>query len=284
MSGLMWHGRGAERPFEMVRRTRPDGSEFWSARELMPLLDYAKWERFADAIDRARVSAGNAGLTDVDSAFVQVTQLPGAGNLGAQVRIDFELSRYAAYLVAMNGDVRKSRIAAAQSYFAVRTREAEIRSAAGVPALPDMTTAEGQVAVAEMLLGLARVRVEQEREIQAQRARLDWAEPRATYTDRHVHGAHDATTVRDYAKQAEVGEKKLREWMTARRLIYKDATNQWKPYAQLGPRRHWFTLKDQPDAPRLHNGQMRTTLYVTPAGKVGIADLLAKYPPEEAAS
>jgi prophage antirepressor-like protein len=153
-----------------------------------------------------------------------------------------------------------------------------------VPALPDMTTPEGQLQVAEMLLESARERVVQAREIEAQRAQLDWAVPRAQYTDRHVDGAHDATTVRDFAKQADVGEKKLREWMTARRLIYKDATNQWKPYAQLGPRRHWFVLKDQPDAPRLHNGQMRTTLYITPAGKVGIADLLAKYPLEEAAS
>lgn len=30
--------------FEDIRRTRSDGSEYWYARELAPVLDYAKWE------------------------------------------------------------------------------------------------------------------------------------------------------------------------------------------------------------------------------------------------
>ena len=40
-------------PFDMIRRTRPDGSEYWSARDLMPLLGYgADWRNFRDATDR----------------------------------------------------------------------------------------------------------------------------------------------------------------------------------------------------------------------------------------
>jgi hypothetical protein len=39
---------------------------------------------------------------------------------------DYYLSRLACYLIAMNGDSRKSEIAAAQNYFAVATRAHEM--------------------------------------------------------------------------------------------------------------------------------------------------------------
>lgn len=32
--------------FENIKHTRNDGSEFWSARELAPALEYNKWENF----------------------------------------------------------------------------------------------------------------------------------------------------------------------------------------------------------------------------------------------
>jgi len=118
--------------FDGIRRVRPDGSEYWSARELMPLMGYERWENFADAIGRAMASAINTGV-DVGSAFTQVAQLRGAGNLGHVQRSDVELTRYACYLVAMNGDPRKEEIASAQSYFVVKTREAELREGFELP-------------------------------------------------------------------------------------------------------------------------------------------------------
>lgn len=114
-------------PFDALRQVRPDGSEFWSARGLMPLLGYAKWQRFEDSVGRAQVSAGNQGF-DVAREFVQVAQVTEAGNLGDTLRKDYELSRFACYLVAMNGDPRKQQVSAAQAYFAIRTREAETAS------------------------------------------------------------------------------------------------------------------------------------------------------------
>ena len=36
-------------PFDAIRRTREDGAEYWSARDLMAPLGYDKWERFDEA-------------------------------------------------------------------------------------------------------------------------------------------------------------------------------------------------------------------------------------------
>lgn len=36
----------SEASFEQIRRIDPDGLEFWSARDLTPILEYAKWQNF----------------------------------------------------------------------------------------------------------------------------------------------------------------------------------------------------------------------------------------------
>lgn len=120
-----------ESPFDAIKRVGPRG-ESWSARDLMPVVGYSTWQKFEDSILRATVAAANSG---VDSAthFEQVSQVTGAGNLGDQERKDYRLTRYACYLVAMNGDPRKPEVAAAQTYFAVRTREAETAPARSLP-------------------------------------------------------------------------------------------------------------------------------------------------------
>lgn len=117
-------------PFDAIRRTRPDGTEFWSARDLMPLLGYDRWDHVPGVIERAVASAEAAGHA------ADVLFRPSAEKSGGRPRENYELARFACYLVAMNGDPRKPEVAAAQTYFAIRTREAETaRPALAGPAL-----------------------------------------------------------------------------------------------------------------------------------------------------
>lgn len=117
-------------PFDQIRRTDHTG-EWWSARDLQPLLGYLRWERFEDAIERARVAIDNSGQT----ADLHVSRRREVVPQGGAMRTDFKMTRYGAYMVAMNGDPRKPEVAAAQTYFAVKTREAET-AAIAAPALP----------------------------------------------------------------------------------------------------------------------------------------------------
>lgn len=109
-------------PFDALRREDERG-EYWSARDLMPLLGYTKWERFEDSIDRAGYAAANAGGSDAGAAISRLREVVPQGGAA---KYDYRLSRFGCYLTAMNGDPRKPEIAAAQTYFAVKTREAEV--------------------------------------------------------------------------------------------------------------------------------------------------------------
>ena len=101
------------------------GVEFWYARDIMEFLGYRRWENFAVAVERAKVS-GNASRTAGQDHFREATKMIEAGK-GAQRKVkDYKLTRYACYLIAQNCDPRKEEIAFAQSYFALQTRKQEL--------------------------------------------------------------------------------------------------------------------------------------------------------------
>jgi DNA-damage-inducible protein D len=102
-----------------------EGIECWSARELQKLLGYSKWENFEKVIQRAKDACVNAGV-NIDDHFPDVRKMVAIGSDAARPIEDILLTRYACYLVAQNGDSRKSEIAFAQNYFAVQTRRAEL--------------------------------------------------------------------------------------------------------------------------------------------------------------
>ncbi|MGU9774812.1 DNA damage-inducible protein D [Salmonella enterica] len=112
-------------PFEDLRQYSDEGQEYWSARDLAPLLDYRDWRNFQNVLTRA-AQACETSNQEVSDHFVDTTKMVVLGS-GAQRELeDVHLSRYACYLVVQNGDPSKPVIAAGQTYFAIQTRRQEL--------------------------------------------------------------------------------------------------------------------------------------------------------------
>lgn len=101
------------------------GGEYWMARNIQSILGYLTWENFLKVIDKARIACEGVGI-DPNDHFLDTTKKVRIGS-GAMVdRKDFFLTRYACYLIAMNGKSSIPEIGEAQTYFAVQARKQEI--------------------------------------------------------------------------------------------------------------------------------------------------------------
>lgn len=263
-------------PFDAIRRIESDGSERWYGRDLMTVMDYSRWERFAAVINKAKASLG---LVQGDDAAEHHFPMWGSdgGRWGAGKVADFRLTRFGAYLTAMAGDDTKPAVAQARVYFAVRARQAEVvEQQAPRPVIPQ-TYADA--------LRLAADQAERNAELES---RLAIAAPKAALVDEWVDPHSDTATVLSVAGHFGVTEPKFREYLVERGVLYRRlivdyigrdgrrrTEYEWHAKGQYKP---WFTTRKQEKAPRLHNGQYRTTLYFNPIGLEGVARLVAKHP------
>ena len=111
--------------FDDIKHIDENGMEFWYARELAEVLDYAEWRNFLKVIKRSMIACDNSGNNTLDH-FVEVDKMVEIGSKTKRKIKDYELTRYACYLIMQNGDPRKEIIALGQTYFAVQTYGQEV--------------------------------------------------------------------------------------------------------------------------------------------------------------
>ncbi len=115
----------SEATFENIKHINEYGQEFWYARELARVLEYKDFRNFEQIIFKAMDACKNSGF-DIADHFGDVTEMVEIGSKAQRGFPSYMLSRYACYLIVMNGDPRKQIIAVGQTYFAVKTRQQEL--------------------------------------------------------------------------------------------------------------------------------------------------------------
>lgn len=238
--------------------------EKWSARSLMKPLGYSKWENFATSIERAMATALNSG------AGAAISRLQEMVPQGGVARVDYELSRFGAYLVAMNGDPRKPEVAAAQAYFAIRTREAEV-------APKSLALTEDEI-VAQALAITTR-------KVDALAQRVAELEPKAEYVNTFVTD-EDVLSFSTVASTVGLQESKLRELLIDHDWIYKETASRWSRseqrkkkvnrYTEKASKKAYFQRIENHDAPRFR-GEVMHTLKITPPGAHAIAKAVVRW-------
>ena len=114
-----------EKMFEDIKHIDEEGNEYWLARELQSTLGYHQWRSINDLIVRAKVACKESKY-NVDDHFAVQRKMIKLAKGAARKVIDYELSRYACYLIVMNGNPKKEIIALGQTYFAIQTRKQEL--------------------------------------------------------------------------------------------------------------------------------------------------------------
>lgn len=111
--------------FEDIKHIDENGNEYWFARQLMPLLEYSKWENFNNVVQKAVLAYKNSN--NDDSYWLPEVRKPIITGKGKEEFIkDYKLSRYICYLIVQNANPKKKMVALGQTYFAIQTRKQEL--------------------------------------------------------------------------------------------------------------------------------------------------------------
>lgn len=257
---------GAEQaptPFDVYRQEREDGTEFWSARDLMGLMGYSQWVTFENPLKRAMKAAENQNL-QVEANFYRSLKV---GTAGKMKQTDYELSRFAAYLVAMNGDPNKPEVASAQAYFATRTRQAETQQPVELSGKELMARAlvEAQSTIQE--LETARAEALEDAEAAMARAHVaeaeaDEARPKAEAFDSFMRtdGTYYMGAV---AKMLGMGQNELFRRLREARVLIPSGHLYNTPYRQF---EHHFLVRPRKHVNAEGREFLKHTTYVKPSG------------------
>lgn len=266
-------------PLDAGRIPCPQGGEDrWSARWLMEQMGYSAWQNFEPIIERAKTAAHNEGF-NVRTLFMQTHEKSGGG----RPAVDYLLTRFAAYLVAMNGQPSKPEVAAAQTYFAVRTREAET-------AQPALDLTDPDTALDKIIELATLAKTERAGRIAAEARNVELTEkiaddaPKVNYVELYVADS-DLLKFRTVAANNNVAEGWLRDLLVERDWIYVETESRWserkgckeirRRYSAYAHKRQYFRPVEVHEAPRF-KGEVMHTLKVTPAGAEAIARLIGK--------
>lgn len=92
---------------------------------MQQVLEYKKWQKFINVIENAKIACEKSNYNVLDH-FTQVGKMVKIGSGAKRKQVDYELSRYACYLIVQNSDPRKEIVSLGQTYFAVQTRKQEL--------------------------------------------------------------------------------------------------------------------------------------------------------------